>query len=186
MQWMGTRLGAFASLFQYLAPTTDETKPDTEGTTDMKKCPKCEYDSFPNDEKCPICGTIYPEHLNLQSDPAYRKALREKETLNQKVDPPKPKLIACPDCDNQVSIRATSCPHCGCPIAEVPKKKPLGPAASRWLARQKYKPKCPTCGSINIGKISLKSKIGMGALVGVFAIGHIAKTFKCNSCGAKW
>jgi hypothetical protein len=145
----------------------------------LKKCPKCEYELFLNDKKCPICGTIYPEHLNLKRDPAYHEALKKKEILKQKVDPPKPNLIACPDCDNQVSFRAISCPHCGCPIAEVPPKKPSS-------LQTEHQPKCPTCGSINIEKISLKSKLGMTALVGVFAIGHIAKTFKCNSCGAKW
>jgi len=29
------------------------------------------------------------------------------------------KLIACPDCGKQVSRRAPSCPHCGCPVTEV-------------------------------------------------------------------
>jgi hypothetical protein len=81
-------------------------------------------------------------------------------------------LIDCPECKSQVSDKASSCPKCGCPMTKVNNHTII--------------PKCPTCGSTNIGKISLKSKVGMGALVGVFAIGHIAKTFKCNSCGAKW
>ena len=45
---------------------------------------------------------------------------------------------------------------------------------------------CPICGSLNIIKISLKNKIGAGALFGVFAIGHMAKTFKCVNCSHKW
>lgn len=47
-------------------------------------------------------------------------------------------------------------------------------------------PKCPTCGSIEVEKISLKSKIGAGLLVGVFALGKISKTFKCNNCKYQW
>lgn len=47
-------------------------------------------------------------------------------------------------------------------------------------------PKCPTCSSIDVEKISFKSKVGAGLLVGVFALGRISKTFKCNSCGYKW
>jgi uncharacterized membrane protein YvbJ len=47
-------------------------------------------------------------------------------------------------------------------------------------------PKCPTCNSTDIEKISLKNKIGSAALLGVFALGKISKTFKCNGCGYKW
>ncbi len=47
-------------------------------------------------------------------------------------------------------------------------------------------PKCPTCSSTKVEKISLKSKVGAGLLVGVFALGKISKTFKCNNCGYKW
>jgi len=47
-------------------------------------------------------------------------------------------------------------------------------------------PKCPTCQSEDIEKISLKSKIVTGLAIGIFAIGHITKTLKCNNCGAKW
>jgi RNA polymerase subunit RPABC4/transcription elongation factor Spt4 len=47
-------------------------------------------------------------------------------------------------------------------------------------------PKCPTCSSTDIEKISLKNKIGSAALVGVFALGRISKTFKCNGCGYRW
>jgi hypothetical protein len=47
-------------------------------------------------------------------------------------------------------------------------------------------PKCPTCNSISIEKISLTNKIGTAALIGVFSIGRISKTFKCNNCGYRW
>ena len=46
-------------------------------------------------------------------------------------------------------------------------------------------PKCPTCGSTNIEKISATSKV-----VGAVAFGLFSKTaksqFKCNNCGNKW
>lgn len=47
-------------------------------------------------------------------------------------------------------------------------------------------PKCPTCQSANVEKISFASKAGKVALVGILAIGQVSKTFKCNSCGYKW
>jgi len=47
-------------------------------------------------------------------------------------------------------------------------------------------PKCPTCGSINVQKISKSNKVGSALLFGVFSIGHLSKTFKCSGCGYKW
>jgi len=42
-------------------------------------------------------------------------------------------------------------------------------------------PKCPTCGSENISKISVVTKI---FFLGPFA--PLYKTFKCSNCGYKW
>lgn len=48
-----------------------------------------------------------------------------------------------------------------------------------------YKPKCPTCGSTNIKKISVGSKIVGAGLFGIFS--KTARSqFKCNDCGYKW
>lgn len=47
-------------------------------------------------------------------------------------------------------------------------------------------PKCPTCNSANIQKISLERKGCLLALFGIFAIGTVGKTFKCNNCGYQW
>jgi predicted RNA-binding Zn-ribbon protein involved in translation (DUF1610 family) len=47
-------------------------------------------------------------------------------------------------------------------------------------------PKCPTCGSTNIEKISTSSKVGKAVLFGILAVGAISKTFKCNNCGHRW
>lgn len=47
-------------------------------------------------------------------------------------------------------------------------------------------PKCPICGSTRLEKISLTNKIGSVALIGVFAVGHITKTYKCKNCNAKF
>ena len=46
-------------------------------------------------------------------------------------------------------------------------------------------PKCPTCGSTNIKKISgAKRWVGTG-LFGL-ASSDLGKTMQCNNCGAKW
>ena len=47
-------------------------------------------------------------------------------------------------------------------------------------------PKCPTCGSADIEKISGTNKVASAAMFGVFSLGHISKTFKCKNCGMKF
>lgn len=47
------------------------------------------------------------------------------------------------------------------------------------------KPKCPTCGSTNIEKISLGKKAVGGALFGIFS-SNVRKSMYCKSCGYKW
>ncbi len=51
--------------------------------------------------------------------------------------------------------------------------------------KQSYVPKCPTCGSPNIEKISLTSKAIGGALFGLFS-SNVRKTMHCKNCGYKW
>lgn len=46
-------------------------------------------------------------------------------------------------------------------------------------------PKCPTCGSANIEKISTTKKITGGFLFGIFS-SDVRKTFRCRNCGYKW
>lgn len=46
-------------------------------------------------------------------------------------------------------------------------------------------PKCPTCQSTNIKKISVGSKAVGFATVGVFS-SNFGKTMVCNNCGYKW
>lgn len=48
-----------------------------------------------------------------------------------------------------------------------------------------YIPKCPTCGSPDIEKISLSSKVVGGALLGLFS-SNVRKTMHCKNCGYKW
>lgn len=123
-------------------------------------------------------------------------------------------LIKCPECAREISDKAVACPQCGFPIAKLSELASLPETVNCLDCRkafafndevcphcglfnsQKYgieetkssenKPKCPSCGSMNIEKISLKNKVGAGALFGVFAIGHVAKTFRCNNCKYKW
>lgn len=48
-----------------------------------------------------------------------------------------------------------------------------------------YTPKCPTCGSPDIERISGVSKVASAAMWGLFS-NKIRKTFHCNNCGYEW
>lgn len=46
-------------------------------------------------------------------------------------------------------------------------------------------PKCPTCGSTNVRKISTGKKAFGFAMVGLFS-SNLGKTMECKNCGCKW
>jgi hypothetical protein len=46
-------------------------------------------------------------------------------------------------------------------------------------------PKCPTCQSVDVKKISVISKTGSVALWGVFSQ-KVKKQWHCNNCGSEW
>lgn len=49
------------------------------------------------------------------------------------------------------------------------------------------KPKCPTCGSYSISKITVTKKATKTFLFGIFgAMDDAGKTWKCNNCGTTW
>lgn len=54
------------------------------------------------------------------------------------------------------------------------------------MARAAHQPRCPICGSTCVHKISTVNKAGAVAVFGIFAIGHVSKTYKCDNCGAKF
>lgn len=47
------------------------------------------------------------------------------------------------------------------------------------------RPKCPTCGSTNIEKISVAKKAFGGAMFGLFS-SDVRNSMHCKNCGAKW
>ena len=53
------------------------------------------------------------------------------------------------------------------------------------IQQQSNQPKCPTCGSTNIEKISLTKKATGGLLFGIFS-SDVRKQMHCKDCGYKW
>jgi len=69
------------------------------------------------------------------------------------------------------------CPHC---------KDKIDEEVESGNIQNEYIPHCPTCGSPNIHKISATNKVGSAVVFGVFSIGHVGKTYKCDNCGVEW
>lgn len=47
------------------------------------------------------------------------------------------------------------------------------------------RPRCPTCRSTNIKKVSATSKVGSVVMWGIFSQ-KVKKQFHCNNCGYEW
>lgn len=68
---------------------------------------------------------------------------------------------------------------------EMAKRNLYGTPKPKSKPQTKTQPKCPTCGSVNVVKISATSKVAGAALFGLFS--KTARSqFKCNDCGYKW
>ena len=61
----------------------------------------------------------------------------------------------------------------------------LKQAQGKQSGESDNRPKCPTCGSTNIEKISVGKKLGGGFLFGIFS-SDVRNTMHCKDCGAKW
>lgn len=119
-------------------------------------------------------------------------------------------LIQCIECGNKVSDKASTCPHCGCPVSEslntlikksnkdkVFYKCPLCGAPYEKgdikcsicgytsIMDQKenktLKPHCPYCNSTNIKKIGIGGRALSAWTLGL-AGSKIGKQWHCNNC----
>ncbi len=75
-------------------------------------------------------------------------------------------LIKCPECGNQVSDKAPSCPTCG---------NPINTAMT-----------CPKCGSTDVKVITGGSKALSIALWGPFAANTVVSKHQCKKCKHKF
>ena len=62
---------------------------------------------------------------------------------------------------------------------EDPRKREM------WVKDYLNMPKCPTCSSTNIKKISTASKVGSVAMWGILSR-KVHKQWHCNTCGSEW
>ena len=71
------------------------------------------------------------------------------------------------------------------PVTSAQSSAPAQRVVQQVVYAQPSGPRCPTCQSTNIQKISLASKAVGGYMFGIFS-SNVRNTFKCNNCGYKW
>ena len=91
------------------------------------------------------------------------------------------KLISCPACGRDLSPAAVMCPGCGHPM-----RKGIETVPTTMPKKTKHEIACPTCGSTNVIKIPGTYKAASAVMWGLFSMGTLTKTFKCNNCGYRW
>lgn len=90
----------------------------------------------------------------------------------------------CPKCNTFLDEDDVQCIKCGCTRFDI--EKPSVHPNIVHLNKEINVCKCPTCSSTNIQKISASNKVGSAVFFGLFSVGHISKTFKCDNCGMKF
>ncbi len=104
-------------------------------------------------------------------------------------DSPFKKCPVCETITNQLDVYY--CPKCNVRYERISEEEAIfkpkfGSQQQKDFNENEYIPKCPTCNSVDIKKISVISKAGSVFLWGVFAVGKVAKQWQCNNCGSEW
>ena len=108
----------------------------------------------------------------------------------------KNQIRKCPLCGREYLKPQRYCQKCDILLMRLSEYERLGMEANRANFQKEVKtqeqtstqsntPKCPTCGSTNIEKISTTSKAAGFVAVGVFSK-NFSKTFHCRNCGYRW
>ena len=100
--------------------------------------------------------------------------------------------MVCPNCNSNalrdleyLGAEFKVCKYCGCIIKTKSSEEYDRVVREAELERLKNMPKCPTCASTDLRKISTMSKIADTAMFGLLGTKR-HKTFHCNHCGYEW
>lgn len=147
-------------------------------------CPKCKmeylYKPFvKNEDKKQVCG-----YKGCDGEMIHSKITAEENVYIEHISEDREFLIAMNDLRNTdvIAYKEKIAQY----KAEFEKiHAPLSDDENDIYKQTQNLPKCPTCGSTNIKKISAVSKAG-----GIFMFGIFSKTaksqFQCVDCGYKW
>lgn len=157
----------------------------------MKICLKCNRGLFDNDIKCDKCGCsdimdkkTYQNLYNKFKNSSQKERIKLRQTSEYQIIC-KYKFIIdnknTPEMRKQQSLRDKQKNQ-----NNINKSNLIKPKQSFSTATSpQYIPKCPTCQSTNIIKISATKKALGFVTVGFFS-SNFGKTMECKNCGYKW
>ena len=148
----------------------------------LQYCENCKLHYFPDIEnnsipnKCNICGgNLIDTKISYEE---YKKLPKTKRCPKCKRKYPK-LFIKCSKCNVQLIKLSTENKRLDKQVEEIRKQ------TQESHSSQQNIPKCPTCGSTNICKISTSKKALGFVTVGIFS-SNFGKTMECKQCGYKW
>ena len=119
---------------------------------------------------CPFCGAKLVDGQKINEGLSY--AIAREDEIEQKYIRGDPEKEALYQKRKQSEQRQAE--------AQLAKRE-----AQRAAQASACVPKCPTCGSTNVQRISTASRLGSTMLFGL-ASSKIGKTMECKNCGYKW
>lgn len=159
-------------------------------------CPRCGYVNFyVNPSRFPICescGYEDPIIMSMEEMRNFEENLNipETESKSNKVEP----VTSTADLQSHEALREKyvySSEHFSKKaynnMLEYDRKerKRLQEYWDTAGRSEQPKPKCPTCGSTDLRKVSVGAKAVSVGLFGIFSQ-KVKKTWHCNSCGYEW
>ena len=142
-------------------------------------CQHCQTYFFTDLEEtncCPHCNSqLEISDITYEN---YKSMPKVKKCKNCKRKYPKI-FIKCPKCNQQLIKLSTENKQLDKQVNEIKKE------IQEYQENQSNIPKCPTCGSTNVEKISTTKKAIGFVAVGVFS-SNFGKTMHCKNCGYKW
>lgn len=143
---------------------------------------------------CPTCCRIYPyEYISSSCECGSKSGLIKQKDINEKLLKEKCFCVRC----SRLRKYVGHCQECGSRMVRpenqqqnfmrnnVIYKQPRRTDQNETQSIQANIPKCPTCGSTNVSKISAGKKAVGFATVGLFS-SNFGKTMECKNCGYKW
>ena len=142
-------------------------------------CQHCQTYFFTDLEEtncCPHCNSqLEMSDITYEN---YKSMPKVKKCKNCKRKYPKI-FIKCPKCNQQLIKLSTENKQLDKQVNEIKKE------IQEYQENQSNIPKCPTCGSTNICKISTGKKALGFVTVGIFS-SNFGKTMECKQCGYKF
>lgn len=141
-------------------------------------CPRCGCVEITfNPSKFPICECCdYEDPIVINGD-NYSKLIKEIETENPSADV----YEACREKYVYPSEHFSKKAYNNMLKYSDEKKRRIQEEHDRIF----HTPKCPTCGSTDLRKVSVGAKAVSVGLFGIFSQ-KVKKTWHCNSCGYEW